>query len=846
MAKADGGFAELINQFVQQMRGPLELERSQDHQNRATVGGIALYAENWAKRLIEGLGDQAAGSGNLIVQVLSPYPDLAKNDRRKSVNRALELLKAMERGFPQSQPEQSAQTHPPKELWSSPPSTLKNVGTSRAEKLAEAGLKTVGDLLTFFPYRYKDRTNLGTISELTENRESCLLVQVTAKATNVFRGRLRMTNMKACEVLRPCVGAPPAAFATETSTDANLPAEATECASAPISDTPGEITLRWFNQPYRANQFPPGTELVVAGTPKLKGKTIYFVVSECQIADQDPACSPGLNVGGLVPVYSHIEGISPAMLRNLIASALELEASLPEGLVPPEFVERRGLLSLREALWKLHFPQSAEDCDAARRRITYQEMLALQLQLARRQQALQKPAFGKGLTVSDALYSEYLAALDFAPTGAQRRVMAEITNDFGSDEPGHRLIHGDVGSGKTVVAAWALLCAARAGKQGAVMAPTELLAEQHFRTLSKLFESLGIRPLLLTGSMSEAHKREVREMLANGEAQVVVGTHALFQDSVSFADLAVTVIDEQHRFGLRQRAALAAKGIRPNVLVMSATPIPRTLALTLYGDFDISVIDELPPGRQPVQTKLLAEFRRPGALKRLAMELGKGHQAYVVCPLVAEGENGDLAATEGVYETLRNDLAVYPGGNDATLGLVHGQMPADEREAVMERFRTGDVQVLVSTTVIEVGVDVPNATMMVILNAERFGLAQLHQLRGRVARSSTQAYCVLLTTSRDDETLARLQVLETTTDGFRIAEEDMLRRGPGEMAGFAQHGLPDVHMAALLADTQTLVTAREDARDILGNDPALSAPELALIRDAVERQYGLISTAWAI
>ena len=689
--------------------------------------------------------------------------------------------------------------------WAAPLTVLKGVGPARAEAFAAAGIRTIGDLLTFYPHRYKDRPRLHSIGELDDGDEACLRVRIIGKGSNFYRGRMKLTRVPAV-VVAPCL---------------------------PDDDTELPITLRWFNQPYRKEQFAPGTELVIVGRMRLQNDKPAVVVGECELANPDLTGPPGLGIGQLVPIYGTIARVSGGVLRKLIRQALDRCRKFPDALLPQALAERRGLIPLQDALCHTHFPESHEHVDAARKRLIYQELFLLQVELARRQRAVKTPSEGHCLPLSQELQARYLAALPFELTGAQRRVFEEISEDLGQAEPAHRLVHGDVGSGKTAVAAWALYCAVEAGKQAALMAPTELLAEQHFRTLCGLLAPLGVEPVLLTGSLPAEAKAHVRQRLTERHAVLVIGTHALFQEAVAFADLSVAVIDEQHRFGLQQRAALAAKGLGPNVIVMSATPIPRTLALTLYGEFDISVIDELPPGRRPVATKLLPHAKRNLALKMVVKELAAGHQAYVVCPLVAEGGKINAEAATQMYERLGDELAELSGSHPA-LGLVHGQMRAEQREDVMQRFRAGEIQVLVSTTVIEVGVDVPNATAMVIFNAERFGLAQLHQLRGRVARSTTQAHCVLLTGSKTPEVIDRLRVLEATSDGFEIAEEDLLRRGPGELVGLAQHGLPDVHMAALLANTATLVQAREDARELLAHDPELSRPEHRVLRAALK------------
>ncbi len=832
MARTEDDLSTLLSK----LRGPLNLERDRGFDDGAVSGGFGPYVQRWADQVFN-LIDQPTLHTRLTGLALSfaAYARNSPQQRRLLCTAAAELLDEMEEHLapapatqqvarkPKRKRSKRARTTPPQVSWRAPLTSLKGVGPARAEALAAAGLATVADLLTYYPYRYKDRPRLHHLAELDDGREACLLVRITGKGSNFYRGRLRMTQLPAVALDPECPeGAP------DTDQDA----------------TP--ITLRWFNQPYRVEQFPVGTELVVVGPIRLKSKQPAVAVQECERATTDGDGSPGLGIGQLVPVYGRIEGVGPTVLRRLIRRALDECRELPEGLVPPELAARHNLIPLREALWQTHFPESADARQAARKRLVYQELFLLQLELARRQQAVKTPAAGAPLPVDETTRRDYLAALPFHPTAAQQRVLDEITADLAAAQPAHRLVHGDVGSGKTVVAGWALYCAVRAGKQAAMMAPTELLAHQHYRTLSGLLAPLGIEPMLLTGSMAGQAKDDVRRHLASGQPALVVGTHALFQPGVEFSDLAVAVVDEQHRFGLQQRAALAAKGLRPNVIVMSATPIPRTLALTLYGDFDISVIDELPPGRQPVQTSLLPDRKRAAAFELVAEQIARGHQAYVVCPLVGEGKKSDAEAATQLYESLRTEMAALTGDRDIAVGLVHGQMPSQQREDIMQRFRAGRIHVLVSTTVIEVGVDVANATAMVVLNAERFGLAQLHQLRGRVARSSTQARCVLLTASKAPEVVDRLRVLVETGDGFRIAEEDLLRRGPGEMVGLAQHGLPDVHMAALLADTPTLVAAREDARRLLQDDPLLEADDHRPLRQALQHSRAVPHAEWTI
>jgi len=766
------------------MRGPLRLEADRGYDNGAVLGGLDRYVAAWVEQITPLVSDSATLKRiGRMAEAFAGYEQATQARRRKLVEAACELLATIGKAT-------RARACPPvPPTWDAPLTALKGIGPARAEVFVAAGIRTIGQLLSFYPLRYLDRPRLHEPEELREGVEAFLRVRITGPGKNFYRGRVKMTTV-------PAVALDPTDRAEKLA-----------------------VKLRWFGQTYRATQFASGTELFVAVRPRRHNDTTYLVVSECERA-ADAAGEPGLGIGRLVPVYSAIEGVSAPALRRLIRRALDVCGDIPELLVPAELAATHGLMPLREAIAQTHFPDSHESYRAARQRLSYQELLLLQLELALRRAEIGADASGIGLDVTEEALASYLRALPFEPTAAQRRVLGEVAADLIGAGRAHRLIHGDVGSGKTIVAAWALWAATCAGRQAALMAPTELLAEQHHRTLSALLGPLGAAPLLLTGSMPEADKQRVRQQLGSPRPAIVVGTHALFQQGVEFSDLAVVVIDEQHRFGLQQRAALAGKGTRPDVFVMSATPIPRTLALTLYGDYDISVIDELPPGRSPVATSIVPQSGRDEALVLLASELREGRQAYVVCPLIEEGDNSDWEAAVEVHESLSRELARH-GAGGARLGLVHGRMPAETRAAVMEQYRAGQLDALVSTTVVEVGVDVPNATAMVVLNAERFGLAQLHQLRGRVARSAHQARCVLVTGSQNDEVLERLGVLEQTSDGFIIAEEDLKRRGPGELAGLAQHGLPDLHMATLMADTPTLVAAREDARRLLEADADL-------------------------
>ena len=780
----------------------LALERRQDYADRAVVGGLAGLVQQWVDRAAAHVQDRdlRAALARLRAEA-GQYAEMGQPQRKAFVTEVERLGLLVEQAVPPAPPPPDpvraassreglaagsrsydsrgggSRSEPPGPLrWDSPLLRLPGIGPARADALAKAGLATVGDLLQYYPFRYEDRREPQPVRTLEHRQSVCLLVTVTDEGRVAFKAGQRL-------------------------------------AVVPATDGSDEISLTWFNQPYRATQFAAGTKLVVTGQVRLHKGDASLAVSEVEVIRDEE-----LNIRRIVPLYSS-PPFSQVVMRKLVLAALQACTDYPESRVPGDIIERRNLMPLALAYREVHLPTNNETLRAARARLAYDELFFLQVRLAQRRRAAKVTVESAALETDGAL-EELRGVLPFALTGAQERVIGEILDDLRRPEAASRLIHGDVGAGKTVVAAAALLAAVRAGKQAVMMAPTELLAEQHCRTLTELLAPLGLRPVLLTGSLSGPAKREVQEQLAAGTAPLAVGTHALFQESVQFHDLAVAVIDEQHRFGVRQRAMLVGKGLRPNVFIMSATPIPRTLALTAYGDFDVSILDELPPGRTPVHTELLTLREENRAFRMVSDVVERGRQAYLVCPIIEANEDRRLAAAEELYERFRR--GIFPS---LRLALVHGKMDAAEREQIMERFRAGELEALVATTVIEVGVDVPNATCMVIMNAETFGLAQLHQLRGRVARSRDQAYCVLVTGAKDLDVIERLQVLERTNDGFLVAEEDLRRRGPGEMAGSKQSGLPDLRMADLLADTVTLARAREDAFALIDDDPELERDE---------------------
>jgi ATP-dependent DNA helicase RecG len=534
-----------------------------------------------------------------------------------------------------------------------------------------------------------------------------------------------------------------------------------------------------------------------------------------------------------VPEYSQIGELSGRRIRTLVKAALDRCLDQVVDPLPAAVRERRSLVGLRQAFGEVHFPPSLDVADRARSRLAYEEFFLFQIIVGLRRRRTAEDPRAVHFAWDPGAHGRFLEAVPFRLTGAQERVLAEIREDMTSPRSMHRLLQGDVGSGKTVVAAAAMHQAVVGGYQAAIMAPTEILAEQHHRGIAELLGALGVSVVLLRGGMRGSEREAALAAIEDGTAEVIVGTHALIQEGTRFQKLGLAVIDEQHRFGVVQRAALKEKGASPDVLVMTATPIPRTLALTVYGDLDVSILDELPPGRTPVVTAVRDDAAREKVYGFLKDEIAEGRQVFVVYPLVEESEKVDLADATKMHEELSS--GVFP---DVEVGLIHGRMRPDDKDAVMERFKAGEIALLVSTTVVEVGVDVPNATVMVIEHAERFGLAQLHQLRGRVGRGSDRSYCVLMVgRGASDEARERIQVLADTNDGFVIAEKDLEFRGPGEFLGVRQHGLPRFSVADLAHDARLLVRARDDAFEFIEGDPTMTGPEAVLVTEAIARRF---------
>ena len=673
-----------------------------------------------------------------------------------------------------------------------PISDFPGIGPARAQKLAKLGIATAGDLLRYFPRDYEDRRTRSSIIRASEGEPVCIqaMVAETPRLSRVRRG-LDLVKVKAV-------------------------------------DHSGILNITYFNQAYLKDALRPGEEYIFFGKVEISGRTKQMT---------NPVTEPvGKNTvtGCILPVYPLTAGISNNLMASLTRRAVDGCAHLVEEALPGVVLRDYALAQSDFSYENIHFPENFELLDLARRRLIFEELfyLASGLTLLRGRRS-----GAKGPVCRCKSLSGFLNLLSFSPTAAQLRVMEECREDMASGRPMNRLVQGDVGSGKTAVAAAAAWVAIQNGLQAALMAPTEILARQHVGSLGQLLAPAGIRVGLLVGSMTQAQKKEVRRQLKNGELQLVVGTHALLSGNVEFGHLGLVIADEQHRFGVSQRAALTAKGEHPHVLVMSATPIPRTLALIVYGDLDVSVIDELPPGRTPVETFVVGEDKRQRMYGFVRKLVGEGRQVYMVCPAVEDNPDGweglpDLKAVTSYAEELRRQ--VFP---DLRVGFVHGKLKAKEKEAVMGAFSDGELDVLVSTTVIEVGVDVPNAALMIVENAERFGLSQLHQLRGRVGRGKHQSYCVLVTSSRSEVSRTRLKAMTDTTDGFKIAEEDLKLRGPGDFFGNRQHGLPQLRIADLAGDMRLLSQAQEAARTVLARDPDLSLPEHRPVRERIHTLF---------
>ena len=653
----------------------------------------------------------------------------------------------------------------------SPVTAIQSIGPEKSRKLSRLGILTVKDLIEHFPRDYEDRSQVVPISEIKLNEE------------NTFRGRVR--------------GIP------EDMRVKNL-----RIVRARIEDSTGGIVAVWYNQPYMKKAFKEGAEYIFTGKAVRKYNNIEIQSPEFEIVSEGSI----LSGGRIVPVYSSTSGISQKMLRSIIKDTLDYAGNQIHDFIPTSIRKKYKLCDRNYAVSNIHFPESNESFFIARRRLVFEELFMLQTALLKMKSSVNKGKSGivfKNINCA----KEILNALPFELTDAQKKVMREIVNDIKSGKSMNRLVQGDVGSGKTAVALVTAFIAIRNGYQSALMAPTEVLAGQHYEFISKILDSLGIKTVLLTGSLKKKEKEKALELIKSGEAKMVIGTHAVIQENVEFQKLGMVITDEQHRFGVRQRGTLSEKGENPHVLVMTATPIPRTLALILYGDLDISIIDHLPPGRQKIDTLSVNSSYHERIYSFIRKEVDRGRQVYIICPMIDENDKLDVQDVTTYTEKLKNEIF-----SDYSVECMHGKIKPQKKQEIMEEFAKNNINILVSTTVIEVGINVPNATIMMIENAERFGLAQLHQLRGRVGRGSEKSYCILVCDSKSKVAKERMNMMTKSSDGFEISEMDLKLRGPGEFFGTRQHGLPEMKIANLYKDMNILKEAQKASLEIMNMD----------------------------
>ncbi|MDP1808473.1 MAG: ATP-dependent DNA helicase RecG, partial [Actinomycetota bacterium] len=689
-------------------------------------------------------------------------------------------------------------TTKPRSLQDLPLEAVEGIGPKLAKVLADMGLVSVTDLLEHYPHRYLDLSTVKEIGHVREGDE----VTVVGEVKDVQRRGARFGRTRVLNVT--------------------------------VFDGTGYISGVWFNQDWIEGKLPPGTTVAFSGRAVWRFNQLQIQNPFYDVLDEEQR-GAGVHAGRIIPIHPATAKVSAARIRRLVRVALDRFLPEVKEVLPADLRDRYGLMTIDEALGQIHFPAGREALGAARKRLIFDEFFRLELGLALRKCYLADKATGISHKVSGRLLNNFYAALPWRLTADQQRALKDIKADMAAPRPMHRLLLGEVGSGKTVVAAAAMLMAVESGYQAALMAPTEVLAEQHYIKLREPLEALGLKVVLILGGQTAATRRGARAAVVAGDIDIVIGTHSLVQEKVDFARLGLVVIDEQHRFGVRQRLDLRAKGDSPDMLVLTATPIPRTLAMTLYGDLDISMLTERPGGRTVaghVSTKYISEGRREQAYKLIRREVAAGRRAFIVCPLIDESDKLEVKSVLQEAEQLKNNVF-----SDLRVGLLHGRMPSVEKEAVMRSFRSGELEILIATTVIEVGIDVPEATVMLIEHAERFGLSQLHQLRGRVGRGEWKSYCLLTGNIKTDDAKARVKAIMEISDGFALAEADLAIRGEGQLFGLRQSGLPDLKLAKLTKHAKALETARREAFALIEADPMLAKPRHKALKSELRRRF---------
>ncbi|MGH2446997.1 MAG: ATP-dependent DNA helicase RecG [Chloroflexota bacterium] len=769
------------------MRRVLSLERRQGYRNRAAAGGLERFVRQQVGR----------GAGELrdLLPLLEAYQSASASERAAAIEAA---MRSLESAAP-SLPPLGQQTEPPLPAPRSPLAAPLHAPADLARAIEDApgmrkpmsqalrkqGVETIREALYYFPRLHYDYRSAGSAGAIRPGEMTTLLGIVRSVHSTNTRRKIKITTLM-------------------------------------IETGAGSVAVRWFNQPYIGKQMPVGSRVAISGEAEMFEGRLYFKPRDHERLDEGGTLT---HADRVVPIYPLGGGLAQRSLRGFMRRLVDEYAGSIEDYLPGAIVEQFDLMALPQAVSRYHFPDDLGERDQAQHRLAFDELFLIQMGLLARKREQQKPVPGTGIQVDQRLSAELESGLPFSLTEAQQRVIGEILHDIERDIPMNRLVQGDVGSGKTVVAAAALLQMVRAGKQAALMAPTEILAEQHHRTLSELLGPLDITCTLLVGSTPAPQRRDLNEWLSRGSPQIVVGTHALIQESVEFASLGLAIVDEQHRFGVEQRAVLQRKGMAPHLLTMTATPIPRTLAMTLYGDLDISLIDQMPPGRLPVHTSWVRSAVEAYAVVR--REIEAGNQAFVICPVIEESVDEDMSSVLAEHQSLQK--FTFP---DEKIGLLHGRMKPADKEAALRAFRDGECQILVATSVVEVGIDIPAATVIVVRDAHRFGLAQLHQFRGRVGRRGDQGWCLLVSNAEGDAAGKRLQALEASTNGFDLAEVDLKLRGPGQFWGTHQSGFPELRVGRL-SDLRTLELSRKVASRILESDPDLSHPQHQPLRAAV-------------